>query len=87
MKVLEEWRWRRIVFACAPHKSKEIRHATITPRHRSDRANVYSLLSWKHEPKMRRLRRVFSEKMARELFRCGVRIFHFPNQKQKIDVY
>ena len=37
-----------------------------------------------HRPEMLRLWRVFSGKEAREFFRCGARIFYFPNQNEKV---
>ena len=33
---------------------------------------------------MLRLWRVFPEKVARDFFRCGVRIFCFPRQNKKV---
>ena len=44
----------------------------------------HNLRFWKYEPKTLRLWRVFSRKAARDFFRCGVRIFYFPNQNRKV---
>ena len=41
-------------------------------------------LSEVHRPEMLGLRSVFSGKAAREFFRCGAIIFHFPNQNEKV---